>query len=129
MFLPSKVTVPAAGCTTPAMPFRIDDLPFPFPPTMATISPRSTLRDTSWMTGIFPYLSCRFSTLSIVFLTEIGLDDPFVVDDFVGQPLGDLLAVIEYDDLVGDRHDPFHDMLDENQGQARFPELQDKADR
>src|SRR6266581_5616918 len=45
-------------------------------------------------------------------LAQIGLDDPWLVGDFVGRPLGDLLAEVEDDDPVANRPNGAHVVLD-----------------
>jgi len=47
MILPLKATLPERGVSIPAMQRMSEDLPAPFAPTMATISPLPTSRLTS----------------------------------------------------------------------------------
>src|SRR5215813_5592051 len=46
-------------------------------------------------------------------LAQISADHPFILLHLCRCALGDLTAEIERDDLVGDRHDEVHVMLDE----------------
>ena len=46
-------------------------------------------------------------------LPEVGLDDARVVAHLLRRALGDLLAVVEHGDLLGDAHDDLHVVLDE----------------
>ncbi len=50
------------------------------------------------------------------FLAEIGLDDLRVVAHFFRRAVGDLHAVVEDENFVGNGHDDFHVMFDEQDG-------------
>ena len=50
-------------------------------------------------------------------VAEVGLDDAVVVADLLGQPLGDLLAVVEHGDVLGHAHHDLHVVLDQEDGQ------------
>src|SRR5690606_13467785 len=59
---------------------------------------------------------------------EIGGDDALVPLYLGRRAFGDLPAEIERDDLVGDRHDEAHVMLDEKDGDAELvPDALDEA--
>src|SRR5215813_13100324 len=53
-------------------------------------------------------------------LAQISADHPFILLHLWRCALGDLTAEIERDDLVGDRHDEVHVMLDEKNGDLAF---------
>ena len=55
----------------------------------------------------------RAARVTAAGVPEVGLDDARVVADLGGRALGDLAAEVEHDDLVGDRHDHRHVVLDE----------------
>ena len=45
------------------------------------------------------------------FTPQIGLDDDWMILDLIGWPLGDLLAVIQNHNFIGNVHNHFHVML------------------
>src|SRR5690349_8173261 len=51
---------------------------------------------------------------------EVGLDDLRVVAHDLGRPFGELPTEVHGDDLVGDRHDHRHVVLDEEDGQREL---------
>ena len=51
--------------------------------------------------------------------SEIGLDDARILLDLLRRPLGDLAAVVEDGDLLGDAHDHPHLVLDEQDRDAQ----------
>ena len=55
--------------------------------------------------------------------TEVGLDDPRVLLDLLGQAFGDHLAVVEHRDPVGETHDDLHVVLDQQDGDATVADL------
>ena len=50
--------------------------------------------------------------------SEISADYLGVGDDFLGRPFGDLLTMIEHNDVTRHRHDGAHHMLDDDDGQS-----------
>ena len=58
---------------------------------------------------------------------EVGLDDLGVAADDRGLALGDLLAVVEDDDVVRDAHDHLHVVLHEQDGDAGGGDLGDQV--
>ena len=58
---------------------------------------------------------------------EVGLDDLGVAADDRGLALGDLLAVVEDDDVVRDAHDHLHVVLHEEDGGAGGGDLGDQV--
>ena len=51
---------------------------------------------------------------------QVGLDDFRVALDLRRRPFGDLEPVVEHGHLVGDAHDDFHVVLDEEDGQVEI---------
>src|SRR5438067_12484502 len=92
--------------------------PAPLAPRIATISPSSTLRSTSWSTRRWPYPAVRRpSSSSGTAGSEIRLDDRRIVADRLRGTFGDLATEAQYHHLVGDAHDQAHVMLDQQHGQ------------
>src|SRR5579884_36489 len=117
---PSSLMDPVmrAGTERVTQPSRVD-LPAPLGPSSETIWPRPTQRLTSVNAVTEPYHAERLTTSSIVdLIAEIGLDHSRQSANFAWRPFRDLLAVVEYHDIVADRHDDPHVMLDQNNGNA-----------
>ena len=57
---------------------------------------------------------------------QIGGDHGGVVADLGGCALGDLLAVVQHDDLVGQAHDHVHLVLDQAHGDTALDDLADQ---
>src|SRR3546814_8817211 len=57
---------------------------------------------------------------SLVAGAEIGLNDVWVLADFVGHAVADLLAVIQNHDTIGNIHDHAHVVLDKDDGGVIF---------
>src|SRR5918994_681884 len=93
------------------------DLPAPLEPISVTTSPSSTCSVTPLSASMEPYAVTISSTSSSgirsPLLPEVGLDDLRVVAHLHRLALGDLLAVVEHRDLLGDAHHHLHVVLDE----------------
>ncbi len=50
---------------------------------------------------------------------EIGFDDTRIADDLVGSAFGDLDAMMNHDDALGESHHGRHDVLDQEDGQVQ----------
>src|SRR5262249_14670498 len=101
------------------MTFTSVVLPAPFAPTTDTISPRATSNDTSRSTLACPYCAPTASTLSKQeLLAEIRLDHRGRLGGRWRRPLKDLLAVVQHDDHVRERHHGLHHVLDHQERDA-----------
>src|SRR5947208_13997322 len=124
---PAKRISPLRGATSPAIVLRSVVLPAPFAPMSATISPGRTWSETPWRASTPAPYATSTSRMSrsapsretggagsapTVVLPEVGLDHLLVPRDLRRRALGDLLAVVEDDDPLGERHDDLHDVLD-----------------
>src|SRR4029434_11021105 len=122
MVRPAKRMSPLRAGTRPAIVFNSVVFPAPLAPTRATISPGLTCSDTPWSASApAPYATCTsrtsrsgsFPSVSVTpVLAEISLDHLLVPDDFLGRPFHQLLAVLEDDDPLGQRHHHLHHVLD-----------------
>ena len=59
---------------------------------------------------------------------EIGFDHRFVPHHRFGRAAGDDMALIEDQHALGQRHDHFHDVLDDDDGDAHFVNAPDQRD-
>src|ERR1700761_6933308 len=119
MSSPFQEILPAVGRTRPEMVLRVVVLPAPLPPIKATISPISTLNEMPLSTSIWPYETCRFSTLSMtVPPAEIGLDHQRVALNIRRDAFGDFLAEVEHGHAVTDPHHQPHIVFDEQNRHA-----------
>src|SRR5260370_3204038 len=57
---------------------------------------------------------------SIMRDTQVRVDDDLVFPHHVGRPVGDLPAVVQRDDTVGDVHHHAHVVLDQGDGLAKL---------
>src|SRR5262249_32189431 len=139
---PSKSIVPADGLTRPEIAFRVVDLPAPFAPISATISPRLISMSTPCKAGIFAYSTCRFSMRSMAslicaalrgssicpFRSEISFDHPRMISNVGRAPVCKLLAIVENGDAVAGAHHNLHVVLDEHHRHAGSLNAADKSD-
>src|SRR5690606_38087502 len=103
---PSIATVPASGCSTPAMTFVRVDLPEPFSPTRAWTVPLRMVRSTSSSATTFPYVlrTPRTATAGGAPPSRDGapvLRSEVILVDVLDVALGPRLVAI--DDLAVDR--------------------------
>src|SRR5262245_13175211 len=128
--LPRNVMVPVSGARSPEIVRRTVVLPAPLAPISATSSPLFTESETWSSTRVRPRCSVTLSRESTGGLVDakVGLDDAGVCAHLLGSAFGDLFAVVDHDDAVGDRHDDVHVVLDQNDGEPPRAELPDQAD-
>src|SRR5579872_165677 len=125
---PFQVIVPEVGRTSPEMVESVVVLPAPLPPISATISFVSTLNEMPFSTSIWPYDTCRLSTLSMTMPpAEIGLDHLRIALNVGRRAFGDLLAEIEHRDAVADPHHQPHIVLDQQYRDAPALEPGDRV--
>src|SRR5215813_2288826 len=139
---PSNSIVPADGLTSPEIAFSVVDLPAPFAPISATISPRLISTSTPCKAGMFAYSTCRPSMRSMaslicaalrgspicLFRPEIGFDHPRMITNVGGASVCKLLAVIENGDAVASAHHNLHMVLHKHHRHAGSLNAADKAD-
>src|SRR4029079_10730981 len=139
---PSNLIVPTDGLTSPEIAFSVVDLPAPFAPISATISPRLISISIPCKAGIFAYSTWRFSMRSManligvalrrstvcLFRPEIGFDHPRMIANVGGASVCKLLAVVENGDAIASPHHDFHVVLHKHQRHAGSLNPADKAD-
>jgi hypothetical protein len=89
-------------------------------PVLTTTAAGSSIRpDSRWLVG--GAKECADFD-GFHFLTQIRLDHAMIIADRLGWPLGDLFAMVEHGNDIAARHNEFHDVLDQYDGQpvARF---------
>src|SRR6266480_7292099 len=124
--LPAKTMLPACGRTIPNTVLSSVDLPAPLAPMMDTMCPACTRSDTPRSTSTSAYPArTSVSASSVGSAAKVRLDDVRVAADRLRRALGDLLAVIEHDDALGDVHDHLHVVLDQKHGFALPMQLED----
>src|SRR3954447_23649262 len=97
MSCPANRIRPAEIGRMPEMARMVVDLPAPFAPIRATISPSSTVSEMPCSAWIRPYRRLTSSSSSnIVRYPQVGRDHLRVVPHLGGQPLGDLLAELQH---------------------------------
>src|SRR5262249_46396399 len=117
----SATTVPALGRSKPITHFISVLLPLPLVPRSATVWPLSTAIDISSSTRTPPYPAERPSMRSL--LAKIGSLDCGMAHAPARRPVGNLGAGDEKDEPLGEAHHRAHDVLDEDDGDARLVEL------
>src|SRR5262245_11603191 len=123
---PANRIVPARGGTMPNTVRRSVDLPAPLAPMMHTISPARTASETPRSTSTSSYpATTSDSTSSTPSAAKVRFDHARVTTDRRRRALGDLLAVVEDDDALGDVHHHVHVVLDE---QDRLALVVERAD-
>src|SRR6185436_15188858 len=109
---PSSWIEPCQARTRPITVLSSVLLPAPLAPISATISPRFTSSDTSRSTGEAPYPLETRSSRSMLFHSEVGVDHRALAPHGIGRTLGELLAVMHHDDVLGEAHHEAHVVLD-----------------
>src|SRR2546425_322933 len=94
-------------------------LPAPFGPRSPTIPRSGTFKEMSWRTLMreWPATTPVASSLDTA-RPQVRLDDARVMLDRLRRPLGDLLAVMEDDETLGEGHDHLHVVLDDQERHA-----------
>src|ERR1700751_2626726 len=130
--VPAKVTFPGDSFTCPEIARSVVLLPAPLAPSRPTASPSPISIETLLMAGTEPQraltpesLSMRASARRMHVGAEIRADHLRIFHDFLRRAFRDLLAVVEHDDMLGDRHDGAHHMLDDHDGQPPCGKLAD----
>src|SRR5215471_15931758 len=117
--MPSNRIDPLDGFTSPEIARSVVLLPAPFAPNRPTASPSPISIETPEIAGTEPYAALTPASLSMraptgrsvhIAGTKIGADHFRIFDDFLRRAFGDLLAVIEHDDVARHRHDGTHDV-------------------
>src|SRR5688572_758914 len=121
---PSKTTLPLRLRSVPVRAASSVDLPAPFGPSSATVSPLSTERSTPWSTGAAPCEACRSDSRSIA---EVGLHDVGIRAHLLRRALGDLGAEVEHHHPLRQRQEEAHVVLDEQHGDAALGDAADDA--
>src|SRR5690606_18325343 len=122
---PLKRISPSATRFKPLMARKMVLLPAPLAPSSTTSSPWPTSRLTPSRARKLPYLTTTLSSCSIV-TPQVSLDHLRIALDLGRRALGDLLAVVEHDDLVRKAHDHVHLVLDQADGQPVLDHLPDQ---
>src|SRR6516165_8549901 len=110
--VPKNLMVPEVSRIRPEIARSVVLLPAPLAPKRPTASPSPTLMLTSLIAG-----------------TEIGANDFRIGDDVLRCAFGDLLAVVEYDNVSGYGHDCAHHVLDDDDRQASLGQISDQRHR
>src|SRR5438067_13751240 len=108
---PSSWMLPARCAIVPVIAAMSVDLPAPFGPSSATVSPRSTCREMLCNTGAAPWLAR--SSLMRSMAAEIGVHYRRVRANFGRQSIGDLRTEIEHHHAVREGQEKVHVVLDE----------------
>src|SRR5262249_10969809 len=90
-------------------------LPAPLGPITPTVSPAATSSDTPNNVRKEPYpaeISTSDSMIGLSPLAEINFRHARIARGLAGQPVENLLAVVEHDDALDDAHQHAHDVLD-----------------
>src|SRR5215470_9774055 len=128
---PSNQISPCRGVSRPATVLSSVLLPAPLAPTSATASPARTSRVTPWSaTTPVPYATwaSRISSsgrpvalgAGTVAVAEIRRDHALVPRDLGREPLGQLLAAVEHDHPMRERHHHFHYVLHDADGETEL---------
>src|SRR6266487_2947192 len=104
------------------------DFPAPFRPTMPTIWPAGTSKETSSTTRSPPRRTDRASTSSLAVLSKVALHDLGIAEHVLGRSLADHLAGVHGHDPVRDRPDGPHVVLDHQDSQPVLAKLPDEVD-
>src|SRR5690348_1536528 len=132
---------PREARTSPAMALSVVVLPAPLEPSKATICPRVTRSETSATPIRSPYRTSRRSTVSSgIFASlaatlfpaayrrgirrgrrpmtaaEIGFDHGRLAHHRVRRAAGNHATLVENQNMAGQGHDHFHDVLDDDDG-------------
>src|SRR5690606_20383674 len=101
----------------------------PLAPIRATTVPFGTSRETPWRICSPPYPASTASSFSNeLLLSEIRLDHPLVARNLLWSALGQHHPVVKHDDLVRQRHDCRHDVLDQQHRDASSADLLQQLD-
>src|SRR6185295_655023 len=137
---PANRIKPLVARSTPEIVRLSVDLPTPFDPSTATISPALTIRSTPCRTSVSPYPACRSPTASSgsAFMlrsqlccrtaTEVGLNDDRLGNNFCGRAFGNDAPFGQHEHVFGETHHGLHDMFDHQDGDAAAAKIADHRD-
>src|SRR5713101_7680347 len=120
MRCPSKVICPARGTSSPMIVRSVVVLPAPLLPVSVTTSPRSTVKEMPRKARMLPqalWTVCRASKVERSPCAKIGFNHLWVTLDHTRRPFCQLGAIIEHRDPIGNAHDHFHVMLNQQDTQ------------
>src|ERR1700691_734026 len=124
--VPSTVTVPLRGRSSPEMTLSVVDLPAPLTPTTATIVAGGTEKLSPWSisSDSYPARISVSSSISGVRLrrAEVGADHRRVVLHRLGWPRGDDAPGVHHHNLVAHAHDQRHIVLYHHDGVSGVPD-------
>src|SRR3954451_19170524 len=130
MSCPSNRIEPWATGRSPEIARIVVDLPAPFAPIRATISPSPTVRLMPCRAWMRPYSSVTLSSSSSIGgHSQVRGDDRRIVPHLGGCPLGDLLAELQHHDPVGHTHHQAHVVLDQQYGVAQVADPPDELEQ
>src|SRR5215471_2792351 len=121
---PAKTIEPFVARSTPEIVRLSVDLPTPFDPSTATISPALTIRSTPCRTSVSPYPACKSPIASSALASmlrsqlccrttaEIRLNDERICNNFRRRTLGDDSALGQHKHVFGETHHRLHGMFD-----------------
>ena len=135
MSWPSSMIAPVRACGLPQIVISSVDLPAPLAPMRVTISPcghvevdaraapgccRRRSRTSSDQHQHAPRrrIGATRAAARPRRLAEIGADHGRIAADLGRRAVGDLAAIVEHDDVVGDAHDHAHVVLDQQHADA-----------
>src|SRR5689334_4988459 len=96
---------------------------------MLTISPASTLNETPRRTGAYAYWACRLRTSRSGMLhPQIGLAHALARAHFLRAAFEQLMALVHYDDVVGQAHHQIDVVLDQQDGDAARERLDQRVE-
>src|SRR5215468_7267926 len=113
---PAKRIEPLVARSTPEIVRLSVDLPTPFDPSTATISPALTIRSTPCRTSVSPYPACRPPTASSTLASmlrsqfccrttaEVRLNDERIRNNFRRRAFGNDSAFCEHKYVFGETH-------------------------
>src|SRR6476619_6557059 len=131
---------PLVARSTPEIVRLSVDLPTPFDPRTATISPALTTRSTPCRTSVSPYPACKSPTASSALASmlrsqlccrtpaEIGLNDERIRNNFCRRAFGNDAAFGQHEHVFGEAHHRLHHMFDHQDGDATAAKIADNRD-
>src|SRR6185295_4829454 len=134
---PANRIKPLVARSTPEIVRLSVDLPTPFDPSTATISPALTIRSTPCRTSVSPYPACKSPTASSGLASmlrsqlccrtsaEVGLNDERIRDNFCRRAFGDDAAFGQHKHVFGKTHHCLHDVFDHQNGDATTAKIAD----
>src|SRR5262245_58753618 len=127
---PAKRIEPFVARSTPEIVRLSVDLPTPFDPRTATISPAPTIRSTPCRTSVSPYPACKPPTASSALspmlrsqlcrraTAQVRLNDERICNNFCWRAFGNDSTFGQHEHVLGETHHRLHDMLDHQDSDA-----------